>query len=112
MFPPILISKSSVETAAIFNASSKPLLEILPLFIRILLNPEDVGIGLFCNKSLVVLSYTSILPEILLFLLSKSIPRLTCSVVSHVKLGFAMLLSVMGTLVPFPGVPYSCPLIP
>ena len=72
---------------------------------RMLENPDEVGMGLFCNKFFVVLSYKSILPEILLFLLSKSSPKFICSVVSHVKLGFAILFSTKTTLVPFPGVP-------
>ena len=54
---------SSVEIGLKFSASSTPLLVIDPLFTKIRVNPADGGISEFCNKSLVVLLYTSIFPE-------------------------------------------------
>ena len=58
------------------------------------------------NKSFVVLLYTSMFPEIISSNIAKSKPKLTCSVVSHVKSGFARFRNAIGTLVPPEEFPY------
>ena len=78
-----------------------------PLFTKIRVNPDDGGISEFCNKSFVNLSYTSIFPEIRPFNVVKSRPKFFCSVVSHVKSGFAKFCSAIGTLVPPSALPYK-----
>ena len=83
------------------------MLVIDPLFTKIRVKPDDGGISEFCNKSLVVLLYTSKFPETKPFNIEKSKPKLTCSVVSQVKSGFARFRNAIGTLVPPVAFPYK-----
>ena len=82
-----------------FKATSTPLLEIDPLFTKIFVKPVDGEILEFWSRSLVVLSYISIVPDTTSFKVLKSTPKFNCSVVSHVKEGFERVNNPIGILV-------------